>query len=73
MLDGADVRSTPLLDAMKETFKMTDVSESIPRYIKKAMGMLRRDANKIRIEKEMNECLHSKSLFLITPAWLIHL
>jgi len=34
---------------------MTDVSESIPRFIKKAMGILRRDANAIRNENEMNE------------------
>ena len=34
---------------------MTDTSQSIPKYIKKAKGMLRRDANGIRRENEMNE------------------
>ena len=34
---------------------MTDVSESIPKFIKKAMGMLRRDANALRKENEMKE------------------
>ena len=34
---------------------MTDVSESIPKFIKKAMGMLRRDANDLRKENEMKE------------------
>ena len=55
MLDGVSVNSTPLLDSLRETFQMTDVSESIPRFIKKAMGILRRDANAIRNENEMNE------------------
>jgi len=40
----------PLLEALHETFLMTDVSQSIPRFIKKALGMLRRDANEIRRE-----------------------
>jgi hypothetical protein len=31
-----------------ETFTGTQVEESIPRFIKKALGMLRRDANDIR-------------------------
>ena len=48
MLEGPGTRETPLKDALFETFTMTDVSESIPRYIKKARGMLRRDANEIR-------------------------
>ena len=34
---------------------MTDVSESIPKFIKKAMGMLCRDANALRKENEMKE------------------
>ena len=48
MLKGPGSRDTPLKDAMLETFNMTDVSESIPRFIKKALGMIRRDANEIR-------------------------
>ena len=55
MLDGAPSKSTPLLDSLKETFQMTNVSESIPRFIKKAMGILRRDANAIRNGNEINE------------------
>jgi hypothetical protein len=34
---------------------MTDVSESIPRYIKKALGIIRRDANEIRRANSINE------------------
>ena len=53
MLQGPGVKGTPLLDALHETFVMTDTSQSIPRFIKKAMGILRRDANEIRRENEM--------------------
>ena len=31
---------------------MTDINASIPKYIKKAMCMLRRDANDIRLKNE---------------------
>ena len=58
MLKGPGAKDTPLKDALNETFLMTDVSESIPRYIKKAIGMLRRDANELRRangEKELTE------------------
>jgi hypothetical protein len=48
MLQGPGVKGTPLKDALREVFEMTDVTESIPRYIKKALGILRRDANAIR-------------------------
>ena len=34
---------------------MTEVSELIPKIIKKAQGMLRRDANAIRNENEIKE------------------
>ena len=58
MLKGPRKQDTPLKDALFETFNYTDVTESIPRYIKKALGMLRRDANEIRKqngEKELGE------------------
>jgi hypothetical protein len=48
MLKGPDRHETPLNDALFETFTNTNVAESIPRYIRKAVGMLRRDANEIR-------------------------
>ena len=48
MLEGTSSESTPLLDSLRETFDMTNTSESIPRFIKKALGILRRDANVIR-------------------------
>jgi hypothetical protein len=55
MLKGPGTKDTPLKDALHETFVMTDVSESIPRYIKKALGMLRRDANEIRSQNDVKE------------------
>ena len=50
MLTGAGVKDTPLKDSLFETFctKQEDVKKSIPRFIKKSLGMLRRDANEIR-------------------------
>ena len=50
MLDGAGVKENPLKEALFETFcaKEQAVKLSIPKYIKKAQGMLRRDANEIR-------------------------
>ena len=55
MLKGPGNHDTPLKDALLETFQYTDVSESIPRFIKKALGMLRRDANDVRRANEMKE------------------
>ena len=50
MLRGALVKEPVLKDALFETFcaKEKEVKESIPKFIKKALGMLRREANKIR-------------------------
>ena len=50
MLAGAGVRTNPLKEALHETFcaKEQAVRQSIPRFIKKALGMLRREANEIR-------------------------
>ena len=50
MLDGADPKGTPLKDALFETFvaKHNDATKSIPKFVKKSLGMLRRDANEIR-------------------------
>jgi len=50
MLAGAGVKENPLKAALFETFcaKENLVKQSIPRFIKKALGMLRREANEIR-------------------------
>ena len=50
MLAGAGVRENPLKEALFETLcaKEKAVKQSIPKFIKKALGMLRRDANEIR-------------------------
>lgn len=57
MLIGAHPNSKPLKDALFETFcdKKEHVKVSIPKFIKKSLGMLRRDANKIRKNKNMKE------------------
>ena len=55
MLSEPGPKSTPLLDALRETFIMTDTTESIPRFIKKAQGILRRDANEIRRANNLKE------------------
>ena len=55
MLQFPSNKATPLKDALLETFAMTEVSELIPKIIKKAQGMLRRDANAIRNENEIKE------------------
>ena len=55
MLKGPGKRDTPLKDALLETFTMTDVTESIPRYIRKSLGMRRRDANEIRRQNKEKE------------------
>ena len=50
MLAGALPKDQPLKDALFETFcrKQNEVKLSIPKFVKKALGMLRRDANEIR-------------------------
>ena len=50
MLDDPDPKSLPMKEALHETLcaKAADVNVSIPKFIKKALGMLRRDANEIR-------------------------
>ena len=47
MLADPGPKGMPLKDALFETmcFKSKDVSISIPKFVKKALGMLRRDAN----------------------------
>ena len=55
MLEELGVKGTSLLDALRESFVIINVSDSIPKFIKKAMGMLRRDANAIRRENEIKE------------------
>ena len=48
MLDDPGPKDTPLKDALHETFNNLNVNESIPKYIKKSLGILRRHANDIR-------------------------
>ena len=57
MLAGAHPKSTPLKDSLFETFcaKQNDVRESIPKFIKKSLGIIRREANAIRRENEEEE------------------
>ena len=57
MLRGALVKEPVLKDALFETFcaKEKEVKESIPKFIKKALGMLRREANKIRSQNGEEE------------------
>ena len=57
MLRGAGVKEPALKDALRETFiaKAGEVKLSIPRFIKKSLGMLRREANAIRRYNEEEE------------------
>jgi hypothetical protein len=48
MLECPNQKATPLKDALFETFNQVPVKASIPRFVKKSIGMLRRDANEIR-------------------------
>ena len=50
MLTGAGAKDYPLKEALFETlcFKENDVKKSIPKFIKKSLGMIRREANQIR-------------------------
>ena len=54
MLQNPDPKSTPMVDAMLETFAMTDVSSAIPRFIWKALHILRREANEIRKDNNID-------------------
>jgi hypothetical protein len=53
MLDFPEAKSTPLKDAVFQTFndKSDEVKLSIPKFIKKALKMLRNESNEIRKEK----------------------
>ena len=57
MLNDPHPKSTPLKDALYETFcaKQNDVKISIPKFIKKSLGIIRREANAIRRENEEEE------------------
>ena len=54
MLADPGPKGKPLKDALFETLcaKEAAVKASIPRYIKKSLGMLRRKANEVRKERE---------------------
>jgi hypothetical protein len=53
MLAFPEAKSSPLKDAVFQTFndKLTEVNLSIPKFIKKALRMLRTESNEIRKEK----------------------
>ena len=60
MLADPGPKGMPLKDALFETMchKSNDVKISIPKFIKRALGMLRRDANgmrKLKGEEELKE------------------
>jgi hypothetical protein len=57
MLETPAYKSNPLKDALFETFcdKAKETKLSIPKFIKKALGIIRREANEIRIENEEEE------------------
>ena len=57
MLETPVYKSTPLKDALFETFcdKGSEVKLSIPKFVKKALGMIRREANEIRKENDEEE------------------
>ena len=55
MLKNPDPKATPLKDTMFEVFTMIYVSQAIPRFIKKALGMLRREANAVRRCNDIKE------------------
>ena len=57
MLDFPEAKSTPLKDAVFQTFndKLNEVNLSIPKFIKKALRMLRTESNEIRKERGEEE------------------
>jgi hypothetical protein len=57
MLYDPGPKGYPLKEALFETMciKSEDVKKSVPKFIKRALGMLRRDANEMRKEKGEQE------------------
>ena len=57
MLDYPEAKSSPLKDALFQTFndKLNEVKLSIPKFVKKALRMLRIESNEIRKEKGEKE------------------
>ena len=55
MLQFPEAKSTPLKDALFQTFcdKSNELKLSIPKFIKKSLKFIRKEANEIR--KERNE------------------
>ena len=53
MLQFPEAKSTPLKDALFQTFcdKSNELKLSIPKFIKKSLKFIRRDANEIREER----------------------
>ena len=48
-------KDKPMMSVLNEVFHMLDTAEMIPRFIRKAQGMLRREANAIRRDKGEEE------------------
>jgi hypothetical protein len=57
MLDEPGYKGTPLKEAVFETlcFKENAVKQSIPKFIKKSLGIIRREANQRRKENGEEE------------------
>ena len=57
MLEYPEAKSAPLKDALFETFchKAAEVKISIPKFIKKALRIIRRESNETRKEKGEKE------------------
>ena len=57
MLKDPGPHGKPLQEAVRETLtaKANEVKLSIPKFIKKSLGMLRREANAIRRQNEEDE------------------
>ena len=55
MLKNPLYHETPMLDTMNEVFRWVDVSALIPKLVRKAQGILRRDANNVRRQYGMEE------------------
>ena len=54
MLEFPEAKSSPLKDALFQTFcdKSKELKLSIPKFIKKSLKFIRKEANKIREEQE---------------------
>ena len=58
MLKCPTAREQPMRDALRETFENVNATQSIPKFIRKAQHILRRQANAIRRERGLDELDH---------------